>query len=332
MPVSQQGAINTTALIVPDIYVQIVPPQVTLLNGLPTNILGVVGTATWGPVNAPTTIGSMADYARQFGAIQARKFDMGTAVAAAVLQGASNFRCVRVTDGTDTAATATVQTNCITLTSKYTGTLGNSAQVSLASGSKSGTWRVTVAMPGLVPEIFDNIGEGLTANALWVAIAAAVNDEPLRWLREHNFRPLHVTLVAILVQQDAVFKAFECYGRAHIHRITGACRAVFNNFNASRRDVERYVGAFDDERLTGSQRRRVKLDSRHSLAFAACGSQYCLLPVLSRGFFVVHTDFEVLITAQAVTFDDLCQLAGPQREADGTWDIDLLTNMKRIRA
>lgn len=175
MPVSQQGAINTTALIVPDIYVQIVPPQVTLLNGLPTNILGVVGTATWGPVNAPTTIGSMADYARQFGAIQARKFDMGTAVAAAVLQGAANFRCVRVTDGTDTAATATVQTNCITLTSKYTGTLGNSAQVSLAAGSKSGTWRVTVAMPGLVPEVFDNIGAGLTANALWVAIAAAIN-------------------------------------------------------------------------------------------------------------------------------------------------------------
>lgn len=175
MPVSQQGAINTTALIVPDIYVQIVPPQVTLLNGLPTNILGVVGTATWGPVNAPTTIGSMADYARQFGAIQARKYDMGTAVAAAVLQGAANFRCVRVTDGTDTAAAVAVQTNCLTLTSKYTGTLGNSAQVSIGAGSKSGTWRFTVAMPGLVPEVFDNIGAGLTGNALWVAIAAAIN-------------------------------------------------------------------------------------------------------------------------------------------------------------
>ena len=32
MPVSQLGAINTTALIVPNLYVQIVPPQVTLLN------------------------------------------------------------------------------------------------------------------------------------------------------------------------------------------------------------------------------------------------------------------------------------------------------------
>jgi hypothetical protein len=27
MPIVQQGAINTTALIVPDLYVQIVPPQ-----------------------------------------------------------------------------------------------------------------------------------------------------------------------------------------------------------------------------------------------------------------------------------------------------------------
>ena len=105
MPIVQQGSINTTALIVPDLYVQIVPPQVTLLNGVPTNVLGVVGTATWGPVNSPTLIGNMAMYAQTFGAIQNRTYDMGTAVAVAVQQGANNFRCVRVTDGTDTAAT-----------------------------------------------------------------------------------------------------------------------------------------------------------------------------------------------------------------------------------
>jgi hypothetical protein len=176
MPVVQQGSINTTALIVPDVYVQIVPPQVTLLNGLPTNILGVVGTATWGPVNAPTIVGSMADYARLFGAIQARKYDMGTAVAAAVLQGASNFRCVRVTDGTDVAASAVVQTNCLTLTAKYTGTLGNALSVSIGAGSQASTYRATVTMPGVVPEVFDNIGAGLSGNALWVAIATAINN------------------------------------------------------------------------------------------------------------------------------------------------------------
>ena len=108
MPISQLGALNTTALVVPNLYVQIVPPQNRLLNGVPTNIMGVVGTAQWGPVNSPVTIGSMADYARNFGAIQARKYDMGTVLAAAVLQGAGDFMCVRVTDGTDVAASAVV--------------------------------------------------------------------------------------------------------------------------------------------------------------------------------------------------------------------------------
>jgi len=175
MPVIQQGQINTTALIVPDIYVQIIPPSVYLLNGLPTNILGVVGSATWGPVNSPTIIGSMAMYAQLFGAIQNRKYDMGTAVAAAVLQGANNFRCVRVTDGTDTAANTTVQANCLTLTSKYTGSLGNSLQAIISAGTQANTWKVTVTLPGVVPEVFDNLASGLSGNAVWVAIAAAIN-------------------------------------------------------------------------------------------------------------------------------------------------------------
>lgn len=176
MPISQQGQINTTALIVPDLYVQIVPPQVALLNGVPTNVLGIVGTAQWGPTNSPTIIGDMAAYARTFGAVQNRKYDMGTAVAIAVQQGANNFRCVRVTDGTDVAATATVQTNCLTLTAKYTGTLGNTVSLTLATGSQSGTWKATIAAPTLPPEVFDNIGAGLSGNALWVAIAAAINN------------------------------------------------------------------------------------------------------------------------------------------------------------
>ena len=169
----QQGAINTTALIVPDLYVQIVPPSLTLLNGVPTNILGAVGSASWGPVNAPTICSSMADYARSFGALVARKYDMGTAVAVAALQGANNFRCVRVTDGTDLAASVVAQTNCITYTAKYSGTLGNFVQVTIGAGSKASTFRVTVALPGRVGEVFDNItGSG---NALWVNIAAAIN-------------------------------------------------------------------------------------------------------------------------------------------------------------
>lgn len=176
MPVVQQGAINTTALQVPDLYVQIVPPQTQYLNGVATNILGIVGTASWGPVNSPTTAGDLSQAAAIFGPVANRKHDLCTAVALAVLQGSANFRLVRVTDGTDTAATASVQTNCLTLTSKYTGSFGNSIAVQLAAGSQTGTWKAIVSASGLLPELFDNLGAGLTGAALWAAIASAINN------------------------------------------------------------------------------------------------------------------------------------------------------------
>ncbi|QOR55283.1 MAG: hypothetical protein SHS37scaffold220_52 [Phage 67_12] len=176
MPVTQQGQINTTALVVPDLYVQIVPPQTQYLNGVPTNVLGIVGTASWGPTNSPTTVGNMAQFGAIFAAINARKYDLGTQVATALQQGANNMKVVRVTDGTDAAASIVVQSTCITFTSKYTGTFGNQIQVTVSPGSQTGTFKAVVGAPGLVPEAFDNIGFGLTANPLWVAIAAAINN------------------------------------------------------------------------------------------------------------------------------------------------------------
>jgi len=173
MPIVQQGAINTTALIVPDLYVQIVPPQSLLLNGVPTDVLGVVGTASWGPVGEPTIIGSMSDYAAAFGAVMPRKHDMGTQVATAVQQGAGNFRCVRVTDGTDTAASITVLGG-VTFTALYTGSLGTELTLTFSAGSAASTWRMSVALPGQSPEVYDNIsGSGAT---FWGNLANAVNN------------------------------------------------------------------------------------------------------------------------------------------------------------
>jgi hypothetical protein len=173
MPIVQQGSINTTALVVPDLYVQIVPPQNLVLNGVPTNVIGVVGTACWGPVGQPVIVGTMADYARNFGPVMPRKYDMGTPVATAVQQGAAAFRCVRVTDGSDTAAQFEIPTTTFLFTALYTGSLGNALNVALTAGSAAGTWRLTVALPGLPPEVFDNIA-GYGAN-FWQALAAAVN-------------------------------------------------------------------------------------------------------------------------------------------------------------
>jgi phage tail sheath protein FI len=173
MPIVQQGAINTTALIVPDLYVQIVPPQSLLLNGVPTDVLGVVGTASWGPVNEPTIIGSMSEYAASFGSVMPRKYDLGTQIATAVQQGAGNFRCVRVTDGTDTAASITILGG-ITFTAIYTGSLGTQLMLIFAAGSVASSWRVSVALPGQSPEVYDNItGSG---PSFWANLASAINN------------------------------------------------------------------------------------------------------------------------------------------------------------
>ena len=255
MPVFQQGSINTAALVIPDVYVQEQQPPI-VINGLPTNVLGVVGTATWGPVNSPVTVGDLRSAVLAFGGAQNRKYDLLTGIWTAALQGANNIRAVRVTDGTDVAATTTLNNGAVasvalsgtltgytggatisfsapptggvqatgvvngtgtlttvtitnpgsgytvaptatvnpvsggtgatatatlsvagaSLTAKYTGTLGNSLVATLSNGSQTGTYRLTVAMPGYVPEVFDNIGAGLSGNALWIAIANAINN------------------------------------------------------------------------------------------------------------------------------------------------------------
>jgi phage tail sheath protein FI len=173
MPIVQQGSINTTALVVPDLYVQIVPPQNLVLNGVPTNVVGVVGSASWGPIGQPVIVATMADYAQSFGPIIARKYDMGTQVSTAVQQGAQNFRCVRVTDNTDSAAQTVLPGTTVTFTALYTGSLGNQVALALTIGSKAETWRLTVSLPGLQPEVFDNISG--TGALFWSNLATAVN-------------------------------------------------------------------------------------------------------------------------------------------------------------
>ncbi len=185
MPIFQQGSLNTTALTVPDLYVQIVPPQNLVLNGVPTNVIGIVGSASWGPSNQPMTVGGMADCLRSFGPVIARTYDLGTQVATCVQQGAQAFRCVRVTDGTDSAANYalgfTAGTYTILLNARYSGSLGNQISLALGAGAQGGTWRLTLSLPGQTPEVFDNIAAP-TPQVFWANLVAAVNlgNGPLR--------------------------------------------------------------------------------------------------------------------------------------------------------
>jgi hypothetical protein len=178
MPIYQAGSLNPTALAAPDIYVGIVPPKTRYINGVPTDILGIVGVASWGAVNAPMLIGSPGDLAQKIGSQQVRKYDLATACAVSIQLGATNIRAVRVTDGTDTAATSTLKDTAAaigaTLTAYCTGTLGNSLGAILAAGTAAASWKLTISLPGFTPEVFDNITG--TAGALWANIVSAVNN------------------------------------------------------------------------------------------------------------------------------------------------------------
>ena len=104
------GQQNLAALSVPGVYVDIVPPQ-PFLSGVPTNIMGLVGVASWGPVNAPVTFSGPDSCAVIFGTAQVRKYDLATYVLAASQVGAAiGYSGVRVSDGADVAATNTVGT------------------------------------------------------------------------------------------------------------------------------------------------------------------------------------------------------------------------------
>jgi hypothetical protein len=154
MPVYQVGSLNTTALSAADLYVGIQAPKTRYINGVPSDGLGIVGIASWGPVNSPVLIGSDTDQAIYFGAQQVRKYDLCTAIAISLQIGATNLRCVRVTDGTDLAAaialkdTAGTPVTGMTLTAKYTGTKGNTITAQIATGTAVNSYKLTVYFPG----------------------------------------------------------------------------------------------------------------------------------------------------------------------------------------
>ncbi|GAN55578.1 tail protein [Tanticharoenia sakaeratensis] len=158
----QAGSLNTAALTVPNLYVQIAQPQSLTLSGVSSSTIGIVGTAGWGPVDMPVPLGGTGDYAVSFGPKQAKTTDIGIAVNAAALQGATSFCAVRVTDGTDAAATASL--DGVELAAVCTGTAGNAIVVTVST-SGSG-FAMVVAHPTL--------GTFSYGGANWTALAAAV--------------------------------------------------------------------------------------------------------------------------------------------------------------
>lgn len=143
------GTFNPASLTADDLYIQIQNPP-GFITGVPTDVIGVVGTASWGPVNMAVHMGNPFDAAQTWGAIGAAAltdpYDLATDLALAFGQATSGAVlegwAVRVTDGTDTAATVTI--NGAASSASQTATLVNTTaadtiQLTLTSSAIAGS-------------------------------------------------------------------------------------------------------------------------------------------------------------------------------------------------
>ena len=168
MPAFREGQQNLLGLTNPGVYIGVVPPT-PFVAGVPTNIEAMVGVGSWGPVNAVISGTTLDDAVAAVGPVTNRRHDLSKSVAAATQLGnAINFRWVRVTDGTDTAASAAITTgpsgNTVaagTFTARYTGSRGNAIAVSIQATAMANAFAAIVNFPGRTPERFDNIANGL---------------------------------------------------------------------------------------------------------------------------------------------------------------------------
>ena len=165
------GTVNSTlSQVVPDATIQVIAPQTNSINGAQTNLIGVVGSASWGPLNKPVAASDMSSAQKAFGSVSTNKHDLLTPVMTAVLQGANSFSLSRVSDGTDTAASSTVATNNAVVKAYHTGSLGNQVVVSISPGTKAASTRAQVSIPGLATEVYDNLPSDAT---FWPTLANA---------------------------------------------------------------------------------------------------------------------------------------------------------------
>src|SRR5580765_4525347 len=174
MPVFLDGQQNLAALTVPGVYGDIILPS-PLLVGTPTNIMGLVGAASWGPVNSMIYFSAVTDGAVALGNPTNRKYDIMTHVEAATqVGGAIGFGAVRVTDGSDLAATGFMQG---TLAQQAAGTITFvSNPVALTTITLGGTTWTFVASGATGNQT--NIGANLAATLTQLALDLNSSADP----------------------------------------------------------------------------------------------------------------------------------------------------------
>ena len=171
------GQLNVASLGADDLYVSIVNPP-SFIRGVPTDVFGVVGTASWGKTNTPIHLGSGQDAGQQFGPVSAASLtdphDLPTDLLLAFGQASSTSSiegwAVRVTDGTDVAASANFTS---TASAAETATIGGTI-------TANDTLTITATSTGIAGSPVSVTYKVLSGDTL-STIAARLKLLPLKW-------------------------------------------------------------------------------------------------------------------------------------------------------
>lgn len=165
------GSLSVPSLQADDAYIQVIAPP-NFITGVPVDVIGVVGTASWGPVGIPQHMGSGQDAVQNFGQMSAVSLtdphDLPTDLYLAFGQSQSQATlegwAVRVSDGTDVAASGsiTVGTDATPATATITGslTVGDALQLIATSSGVVGS-PVTVTYTTRAADTVTTMAAGL---------------------------------------------------------------------------------------------------------------------------------------------------------------------------
>lgn len=166
-------------MVIPGTYIEVRSEGLIGVGGISTGNIGIVGTASRGPVNTPVLLGSYADALEAFGAYDTavktnniEPLTLTRAIEQAFKGGASQVEAVRIANGSVVKASRLVRTDAadaFTLTAKEGGTYGNQMKLHVVNEgpSASPTSKLTLT--------YRNVVEVYTGNAEQIRATIATN-------------------------------------------------------------------------------------------------------------------------------------------------------------
>lgn len=134
------------------------------------DVIGVVGTANWGPTDTPTLVTSLAEFMQQFGGYETGLTGILTASAVYAQNARARMYFVRATPSSVAGVKATKTLSAkVRIDAKHIGTEGNNVSVTVANGTHSGKkYTLSDAVLGLT-EIWDDQGNTTVASNTFAA-------------------------------------------------------------------------------------------------------------------------------------------------------------------